>query len=284
MSAQATLGAARRAWEMLWDQGRDKDNKKEKLKRRESKKTINRRKKRDKQSKQYQQTQMSGANLDRNDVEFFGDDQYEKRPNTLRVGFHNIFNLPEDRRTSKSRQLINYVVQKGFDCFLMAEVGLNWRKIGHNDRWFERIWGKLKTSKSIFTHNVTELPITKTLHPGGVGMIASEEVTHRVIETGKDPTGLGRWCWMRLQGRNGIRVRIITVYRPCDTPGATTVFQQQNRYLRRHNSKSEPREALYDDLFKACSKWLTVAHQLSVGIDANEDIRTGQTAEFFNTI
>ena len=115
-------------------------------------------------------------------------------------------------------------------------------------------------------------------------MIASDEVTHRVIETGKDPTGLGRWCWMRLQGRNGIRVRIITVSRPCDTPGATTVFQQQNRYLRRHNSKFEPQEALYDDLFKACSNWLMDGDQLIVGIDANEDIRTGQTAEFFNNL
>ena len=170
MSAQATLGAARRAWEMLWDQGRDKDNEKEKPKRKESKKTINRRKKRDKQSKQYQQTQMSGANLDRNDVESFGDEQYEKRPNTLRVGFHNIFNLPEDRRTSKSRQLINYVVQKGFDCFLMAKVGLNWRKIGHNARWFERIWGKLKTSKSIFAHDVTKLQTTHTFQSVDVAM------------------------------------------------------------------------------------------------------------------
>jgi hypothetical protein len=60
----------------------------------------------------------------------------------------------------------------------MAEIGLNWRKIGANDPWFERIWGKFKTSRSIFAHNVTELSITKLHQPGGVGMIASEEVTH----------------------------------------------------------------------------------------------------------
>jgi hypothetical protein len=109
MSAPATLGAARRAWELLWDQGRTKT--KEKEKRKDSKKTINRRKKRDKQTSinphtNYQQTQLSGANLDRNDVEYFGDEQHEKRPNIFRLGFHNIYNLPEDRRTSKSRQLL----------------------------------------------------------------------------------------------------------------------------------------------------------------------------------
>jgi hypothetical protein len=106
MSAQATLGAARRAWELLWDQGRTKT--KENGKRKDSKKAINRRKKRDKQKPNYQQTQLSGANLDRNDVEYFSNKQQEKRPNTLRLGFHNIYNLPEDQRTSKSRQLIDY--------------------------------------------------------------------------------------------------------------------------------------------------------------------------------
>jgi hypothetical protein len=88
MSAQATLGAARLAWELLWDKGRTKT--KDHEKRKDSKKTTKRRKKRDKQKPNYQQTQLSGANLDRNDVESFGDEQQEKRPNTFRVGFHNI--------------------------------------------------------------------------------------------------------------------------------------------------------------------------------------------------
>jgi hypothetical protein len=258
MSAQMTLGAARLAWERLWDRGKanNKTNNTTNKKIKYSKKTI-RRQKRDKLPIQYQQTQMSGANMDQNDVEYFGDDQQQKRPNTLRVGFHNIYNLPEDRRTSKSRQLVDYIVQKSYDCFLMVEPGLNWKKVGNNDRWYERIWGKLKTSRSIFAHNVTELPITKVLQPGGVGMITTEEVTHRVIATGKDPTGLGRWCWMQLQGRNGIRIRLISVYRPCETPGATTTFQQQNRYLRRHKSDFAPREALYDALYLDCSSWLS---------------------------
>jgi hypothetical protein len=89
---------------------------------------------------------------------------------------------------------------------------------------------------------------------------------------------------MQLQGQNGIKVRIISVYRPCKTPGTTTTYQQQNRYLRKHNSDFEPREALYEELFLACSEWLASGDQLIVGIDANEDVRCGQTAEFFQTL
>jgi hypothetical protein len=51
-----------------------------------------------------------------------------------------------------------------------------------------------------------------------------------------------------------------------------------------HKSNFEPREALYEDLHRACSEWLTAGDQLIIGIDANEDVQTGQTAAFFQTL
>ncbi len=45
---------------------------------------------------------MNGANMDCDDVKLFGDEQQHKRDNIFCVGFHNIFNLPEDRQTPKS--------------------------------------------------------------------------------------------------------------------------------------------------------------------------------------
>jgi hypothetical protein len=113
---------------------------------------------------------MNGANLDFEDAESFGDVQQAKRDNILCVGFQNIHNLPEDCRTSKSRQLVDYVVQKDYDCFMMAEICLNWTKISANERWFERISGKFRTSRSVFAHNVTELHQSEVLQPGGVGL------------------------------------------------------------------------------------------------------------------
>ena len=58
---------------------------------------------------------MHGANLDFDDTESFGDVQQAKRDNILRVGFQNIHNLPVDCRTAKSRQLVDYVVQKDYE-------------------------------------------------------------------------------------------------------------------------------------------------------------------------
>jgi hypothetical protein len=167
---------------------------------------------------------------------------------------------------------------------MMAEIGLNWTKISANDRWFKIISGKFRTSRSVFAHNVTELHQSKVLQLGGVGLMSTDDVTHRITATGKDPAGLGRWCCTQFQGKNGVKVRTISMYRPCEAPGATTTYQQQLRFLRHHTAEFQPRTALYEDLFMECTEWMDEGDQLIIGIDANEDVRTGATAEFFQTL
>jgi hypothetical protein len=84
-----------------------------------------------------------------------------------------------------------------------------------------------------------------------------------------------------LQGRQGVTIIAVTVYRPCDSPGPSTVNQQHRRYLAKKKRIEEPREALYTDLFQEITRWKLEGSQIILGIDANEDIRTGSTADFF---
>lgn len=132
----------------------------------------------------------------------FGDIlQAAKRDNILHVGFQKSRNLPEDCCTSKSQQLVDYVVQKGYNCYMMADIGLNCRKMSANNRWFEQVSGKLENSQSVVAHCVMELHQRQVLQPGGVGLILTDEVTHWITATGKDPTRLGRWCYTCFQGK-----------------------------------------------------------------------------------
>ena len=128
------LSAAQQAWRMLWDRGRENTRT---IQQTNTKKTKKRRTKREKQPNttitQHQQTTINGDNQDHNDAEVYGDTQHAKHDNILRLGFHNIYNLSESSKTSKSRQLVDFVVHKGYDCFMMVEVGLNWRKIKAED-------------------------------------------------------------------------------------------------------------------------------------------------------
>ena len=187
-------------------------------------------------------------------------------------------------RTSKSRQTVSYIVKRQFDAFMMSEVGLCWKKLGIEDQWFERTFGKFKATRACLAYNKTELEMTKKLQTGGVGVVAADDVVHRITEQGRDESGLGRWAWLRFQGRQGVKIRVISVYRPCDSDGPETVNQQHQRYLTKKKRLEAPREALYVDLYEEMSVWIDAGDQIILGIDANEDIRTGRTQEFFRAL
>jgi hypothetical protein len=150
-----------------------------------------------------------------------------KPPETTRIGFQNIQLLPENSKHYKSRQLINHISQAQLDGFLLNEVGLNWNAVEPGGQWAERTLGKLMGRQGTFAHNSTELGTTETIQYGGVGIVTNQALSSCIIDAGRDPTNLGRWVWLRLQGKEGHTVRIATAYRPCESPGASTVFHQQ---------------------------------------------------------
>ena len=63
-------------------------------------------------------------------------------------------------------------------------------------------------------------------------MILTDNMAHRVIETGKDSIELGRWTWIRLQEKNRY-VTLLLVYRPCkpSISGIHTIYERHARIL-----------------------------------------------------
>jgi hypothetical protein len=58
------------------------------------------------------------------------------------------------------------------------------------------------------------------------------KAAHRIMGTGMDPIGLGRWVWTRYKGKDQITLRIFTAYRPNPpTEGPYTVYAQQHYYF-----------------------------------------------------
>ena len=88
----------------------------------------------------------------------------------------------------------------------MTEIGLCWKLLEIGDQWFERVFGKFRATRSCFAYNKTELQKTNKLQHGGVGLMAVDDVAHRVVLQGRDESGLGRWAWLKLQGRQGITI------------------------------------------------------------------------------
>jgi endonuclease/exonuclease/phosphatase family metal-dependent hydrolase len=249
-----------------------------------------RRKKRDKDwnyrtttGRNLQQTTLFGKNLEKADLEVFGDSLKAKESNNFRVISQNIQKLPESACTERSRRVTSTISSTEADVLLMNEVSLYWPKVGITDKWFERVIGKFRAHRALFGYNTNEHNDTETLQYGGVGIVAVDEAVNRARESGKDPSGLGRWIWMRFQGRQGHMTRVISFYRPCHAANKEgSVWEQHVRYFKgKLELDKNPREAFYEDLFLEIETWKQLGDHIIIAGDANEDVRSGMTSEFF---
>ena len=57
-----------------------------------------------------------------------------------------------------------------------------------------------------------------------------------IISSGLDPSGLGRWCWIRLKGKDNTNIQLISAYRPVkNTRDSNSVYSQQKWYFESNN-------------------------------------------------
>ena len=106
-----------------------------------------------------------------------------------------------------------------FDVLMWTEVGTCWRKANFCDNWENRITNTNKKTKATFGCNTAELDNTKLLQMGGVGITLAGETIQRSIESGKDPSGLGRWSWDCIQEKQGQKTRVVLAHHPCTNVG-----------------------------------------------------------------
>ena len=224
--SSSKLDCAIQAWKRLWNHGREtnenhqenktnneksnknpKNNKKHpkprnnKKTRKNSIKNINHRRTQT-NSPHLAQYDLHQRNITTQDVEEFGDKMTLPKPDTtFRIVSQNLNNIPESAKTEKSRQIIDFIRKSEASIFAMQEIGLCHSKLPPENQWHERVYGRLQATSSIFGYNRNELHMTDRLQPGGVGLLATDDVGHRVIQRGTDNSDLGRWTWMLLEGK-----------------------------------------------------------------------------------
>jgi hypothetical protein len=139
----------------------------------------------------------------------------------------------------------------------MQETGVNWSVIPHKHQWMER-------SKQYFEPNTSKISFgfnrhNKTKSPrqwGGTGIFTRGKLIHFSMGTGMDEKGLGRWTWARYRGRQGIVLRVVSIYQPCNSQGPTLVHEQQRCYLQQTHEDRPVRLAFREDFADALASWL----------------------------
>ena len=188
--------------------------------------------------------------------------------NTFRIHSQNIQNIPVEAYKLKSQSIAKELKKKLADAYMWQEVGLCWSKVSKNDTW------KSRTQRlhlhSNFAYNNTDINNSVPYQPGGVGVILTNTLSPRVIGKGKDSTGLGRWTWTRLRGKERA-VTMLSAYRPCkpSTAGIQTVYEQHARVL---PLTQEPRSQFLLDLRKSIGQIQANGDVIFFGMDVNDPI------------
>ena len=113
-------------------------------------------------------------------------------------------------------------------------------------------------------------------------LFCSQKLNH-----GGDSTGLGRWAFSRFQGRGNTSLCVYAAYCPVKNsrnPGS--VWNQHCRFFSdtREDPNPNPRALFADDLCRSISARLAAGDSVILGLDHNEDVRTGSLGVKFKTM
>ncbi len=117
---------------------------------------------------------------------------------TVRIAFQNIGGfLQEEEREIKLEGLRHMVTERQIDILGFTEPNTCWDLLPDTLRPAKYTRGWWETSQWNLTYNWTEKNRT-TYQLGGAGILCVNQVAHRTLCPGDDPSGLGRWCWTRI--------------------------------------------------------------------------------------
>jgi hypothetical protein len=119
---------------------------------------------------------------------------------------------------------------------------------------------------------------------GGVALLSTTQAAHRVLSSGKDPAGMGRWTWTHYQGKATVSLKVVSAYRPCLSDGALGTYSQQVNHLYEQNDDRCPRQAFLEDLKIEAYKWITAGEQVIIMLDANGGVRDGDIQQMFSEL
>jgi hypothetical protein len=127
-----------------------------------------------------------------------------------------------------------------------------------------------------FTAYYKDYPkITTPRQWGGTAIVIMNEAVSRIVDDGQDQKGLGRWCWVRLTGKEGHHIRIISAYRPVvNHTGDFSTYNQQKLYYEtvEENYDICPRQAFIDDLEDEIQSFKMAGDEVFLCLDLNENI------------
>lgn len=223
------------------------------------------------------------------EIEHFGDKiNLLKADDTLRLLLININSIPKADHP-KNRAIFSALKLYQIDVAGFTECNRCWHLLNHRDRWKEITKPWWEKANNVIAYNVKDTS-SRQFQPGGTLLHTINRPAHRVLETGIDPSGLGRWSWTRFRGKHDVTTRVICAYRPCkpSSAGPNTAYSQQLRFYDVQESSEYdvcPRDAILEDLTVAITHWQQEdKDQIILMMDCNQSILSEEIKDWASNI
>jgi hypothetical protein len=205
-----------------------------------------------------------------------------KKRDFIRIIFWNCGGFPTTRVHPKNQVIREVISNTQADVAALAEINVSWKRLPPHDRLRERMWGWFSNLQIAQSYAV-QFPAPSASLAGGTAVFTIADSIHLVA--GKSGDELGRWSSTKLRGTGNTYLRIIAAYRCVrNIYGPLSVWNQQ-RYLFDINKwDADPIEKFDADLREFIGKCISDGEQVIVGIDVNEDIRSGKFQKMMNEI
>ena len=218
----------------------------------------------------------------------WGDTQQTIDPtDTFRLVFQNTNGL----HSSSPLTELTFEALSDMNCgfFGVAESNLN----SHNkhikfnfSQTISKAWPHHRALFSSGSHGLYPEHVNSEYLPGGTAAWVSKHYISRVCDSGVDSSGLGRWTYTTLQGKQAIKLSIFPAYRVCNhsgEPGSLTSHMQQTTALELKNlahrianpgvkrsPSTDPRTSFIQDLIIAVKSCIAKGHKVIIMLDGNE--------------
>ena len=178
-----------------------------------------------------------------------------KEENCLRLYFQNINGGIKECDWGKLRLAMEKLIEMNVDIFDFAETNLAWSPEDRNRA--RRILTDISASQSKCEMSASNEPSVSSSQPGGTMIGVMGNHVGRVLEAESDESGLGRWSWVCLDGKQ-TKLYVISAYRVQqeNSDGINTTYTQQKKILRMKGHKdTNPRKQWITDLTSKINRW-----------------------------
>jgi len=167
-----------------------------------------------------------------------GDTNWEKQLDTIQLVLQNVNGIPNNMKGDiKLDFLHSFMLKNNIDILALMELNMAWDQMEYKDCLPAKTCSWWEVSQWSFFHNKQDT-YGDDFQPSGTAILTMNKLSHKMTKLGDDTSGLGRWCWRWLHGKENHFLCIVSLYCPCKVDGHLTMYQQHVWWFSRQGKMS----------------------------------------------